>query len=186
MLLGLADAPHTRQFGAVHALFGEHLVQQSDVSGVIFDQEKYFDGFRAHPLCLRCSNLISVSQKSSMLSTNDHRAAHRDPTSCTVGFVGCGGSPRTFLITASSLALSTGFCRKAFAPALSARSIFAPRSRAEITITGIKARLSFAFTRSMTLKPSPAGKPRSKIIKSGACFRASAILAIPSAAKIMS
>jgi hypothetical protein len=51
-------------------------------------------------------------------------------------------------------------------------------TRPETTVTGIVDRPSFPFNLSTALKPSPAGKPKSGMIRSGMCFRASAILAL--------
>jgi hypothetical protein len=89
-------------------------------------------------------------------------------------------------MTERSLSFAIGFCRNVFAPALIARSLLPTRSRPDKTITGIEDSFSLAFILSRTLKPSPAGRPRSSITKSGRCFRASAILATPSAALITS
>src|SRR6202011_5562044 len=68
-LLGVAHALHMREFGVVRALLAEHLAEQTGVSRAVFDQQKYFDGFLAHALCLCCGNLTFVSQKSLMLFT---------------------------------------------------------------------------------------------------------------------
>src|ERR1700677_189322 len=62
-------------------------------------------------------------------------------------------SPSACRITDRRRALSTGFCRKAIAPALSAKSLLGMRTRPETAITGIIDRLAFAFNLSRTLKP---------------------------------
>ena len=59
-------------------------------------------------------------------------------------------------------------------------------SRPEITMTGMEARAGTALNRSITRKPSPAGRPRSSRIKSGSFFLASAMHEIASAAKNVS
>ena len=53
-------------------------------------------------------------------------------------------------------------------------------------MTGITERYAFALSLSMTTKPSPPGRPRSRIIKSGWCFRASEMLVSESVAKKVS
>ena len=50
VLLGRAHAIHVRHFGVMRAVIAEHFAEQSDVSGIIFDQENCFDQFGARLL----------------------------------------------------------------------------------------------------------------------------------------
>jgi hypothetical protein len=50
MLLGIRQAFHVREIGLPQALVIQHLAQQKRIARIIFDQEKYLDGFRWHPL----------------------------------------------------------------------------------------------------------------------------------------
>src|ERR1019366_9421725 len=76
MFLGITHTPHVRQFGVVRTSFLEHLAKQTSVSGIIFNQEKYFHRLFAHPFCLCCGNLTFVSQKSLMLFTRASNASN--------------------------------------------------------------------------------------------------------------
>ena len=76
MLLGCTHILHVRQVGTVPTLLAQHLAEQQGVSGVIFDQEKLFDRFLAHPLCSCGNSLTFVSQKSLMLFTRFSNASN--------------------------------------------------------------------------------------------------------------
>jgi hypothetical protein len=68
-----------------------------------------------------------------------------------------------------------GFLQKRFRPGFEgARARFGFKSRAETTMTGITARNRTCLSLSITMKPLPAARPRSRIIRSGLCVRASA------------
>jgi hypothetical protein len=43
MLLGCAHAIHVRQRGVIRAVLAKHLAEQTDISGIILDQENFFD-----------------------------------------------------------------------------------------------------------------------------------------------
>ena len=78
IFLGLAHVTPRASIRHCASLLVEHLAEQAGVSGIILDQEKYFDWFMAHPLHLCCGNLTLVSQKSLMLFTRLSNAS-----SCT-------------------------------------------------------------------------------------------------------
>jgi CheY-like chemotaxis protein len=111
---------------------------------------------------------------------------HVAPESYSVAGFGRAARPRDWRITAKSSALSTGFCRKASAPASSERAWLGPTSLAETTMIGTTDRDGKALSLSITMKPPPAGRPRSKITRSGLQVRASAIAVKASAAKKVS
>jgi hypothetical protein len=50
MMLSVPQALYMRQLDLLQALVVQHLAQQTRVSWIIFDQEKYFDRFLRHPL----------------------------------------------------------------------------------------------------------------------------------------
>ena len=70
----------------------------------------------------------------------------------------------------NSCALSAGFWRKPVAPALRVPSSLDSGSRPVKTITGTCDRVSLLPSRVRVLKPSPAGSPRSRMIRSGRSF----------------
>jgi hypothetical protein len=82
---------------------------------------------------------------------------------------------RVVRITSSSSLLSAGFCRKAQAPAFNLRSRLYCGSRAVRTMTGIEESWALCCKRSSTMKPSPAGRPMSRMIRSGRSFCAVAM-----------
>src|ERR1700693_4101314 len=73
-------------------------------------------------------------------------------------------------ITSSNSVLSTGFWKKAVAPACRVFCSLDCGSRAVKTITGILDKASLFCSLCRTTKPSPAGKPRSSIIRFGRSF----------------
>ena len=56
VLLGRTHAIHVLQFGVMRAVIAKHFSEQSDVSGIIFDQENCFDQFRARLLSACAGN----------------------------------------------------------------------------------------------------------------------------------
>jgi hypothetical protein len=76
----------------------------------------------------------------------------------------------------------TGYCKKAIVPALSALSLFDMRTAGNNNHRDHRQSVvSFQFLQGA--KAITGGKPRSRIIRSAMCFRASAILATPSPEK---
>ena len=77
---------------------------------------------------------------------------------------------RAARITSSKSLSSTGFWKKAVAPASSVFCSSGCASRAAKTITGILDKVSLSRSRCKTAYPSPAGRPRSRMIRFGCSF----------------
>src|ERR1700730_10589149 len=73
-------------------------------------------------------------------------------------------------ITPSNSSLSTGFWKKATAPDSSVRFSLPSGSRAVRTITGITESAGYSRKCFNTVNPSPAGSPRSRMIRWGRSF----------------
>src|SRR5438445_8314212 len=78
-------------------------------------------------------------------------------------------------ITCNSSLLSAGFWKNAVAPESRLRNSLPCGSRAVRTITGMCESVSLSCRRFKTMNPLPAGNPRSRMIKLGRSFWASAI-----------
>ena len=78
--------------------------------------------------------------------------------------------PKVVRMVLSNRLLSTGFWKKAVAPARRDSSRLDCGSRAVKMMTGMQERCAFCCSRSSTTNPSPAGRPRSRMIRSGRSF----------------
>ena len=68
-----AHAINARHFGIVLAVLIEHLAEQADVSGIIFNQQNRFDHFRAHQRNPCTGDSAFVGWRSSMRAAKRHR-----------------------------------------------------------------------------------------------------------------
>jgi len=86
-------------------------------------------------------------------------------------------------MTDSKASLSAGFWKNALAPMRKTRSRARHGSRPESTITGMVTVVAMPPSHSRTLKPSPAGRPMSRMIRSGTVLDACVNAVVPSVAQ---